>query len=302
MPGAPDSIEIAPALSVVMPTFNNERVLRRAVDGWRRFGGDRIELVVVEDGCRDGTAAYLEEAAATPWGRRHLRWVHEDDAHELRCTNRGFAIARAPLVAAWQDDMFLQAAWFVPEVLAQFDACPDLGMLALSRGLDCHPCADPIARWEDLVDSRRLKSTIGPAPWNWARLQEVDAVIRPWIVRRACLDRVGPLDEAFRPTEWDESDLAFRIRAAGWRVATCGYERLRAYNHLGSTTVGTPSDAYKAAVLRNGRLFHERWDATIARTHARPRRTWRRRATVAGWIATAARIAAQARERLGGSR
>jgi O-antigen biosynthesis protein len=302
MGGVRNPHPFAPALSVVTPTFNNEANLTRAIDGWRRFGGDQLELIVIEDGCRDGTAAYLADVSATAWGQRHLRWVHEDDAHELRCTNRGLALARAPLIAAWQDDMFLQAGWFVPEVLAQFAAYPDLGMLALSRGLNCRPCQKPLDRWEDLVDPCRLESTIGPAPWNWFRLQEIDAVIRPWIVRRACLDRVGVLDEAFRPTEWDESDLAFRIREAGWRVATFGYERLGAYVHLGSTTIGTPSDRYKAAVLRNGRLFHERWDATIARTHARSRRTWRRKATAAGWIATGARLASRALSRAGASR
>src|SRR5688500_1696062 len=144
MLAAPESRPFAPALSVVMPTYNNEAVLRRAIDGWRTFGGDRIELIVIEDGCRDGTAAFLESAAATPWGARHLRWVHEDDAHELRCTNRGIALARAPLVAAWQDDMLLQAGWFVPELIAAFEAYPDLGMLALSRGLNCRPYAAPV--------------------------------------------------------------------------------------------------------------------------------------------------------------
>jgi O-antigen biosynthesis protein len=301
MPVVADIFTIeSPALSVVMPTFNNEAALRRAIEGWERFGGDRVEVIVIEDGCRDGTAAYLDRAAATPWGARHLRWVHEDDAHELRCTNRGIALARAPLITAWQDDMFLQADWFVPELLAVFGAYADLGMLALSRGLNCRPCADPLERWEDLIDPRRLESTIGPAPWNWLRLQEIDAVIRPWVVRRACFDRVGVLDEAFRPTEWDESDLAFRIRQAGWRVATYGYERAGAYVHLGSTTIGTPSESYKAAVLKNGRLFHQRWDATIARTHARPRRTWPRTATTGGWIATAARMARRAVTRAGG--
>ena len=270
-----------------MPTFNNEAVLRRAVDGWRRFGGDRVEIVVVEDGCRDGTAAFLTTESSTPWGEAHLRWFHEDDAHELRCTNRGFAEARGALLAAWQDDMLLQAPWFVPEAIANFAAYPELGMLSLSRGLDCVPVPEPIDRWEDLIDWRRLRSTIGPAPGNWARLQEVDAVIRPWIVRRDCLDRVGVLDEAFRPTEWDEADLAFRIRAAGWKVAACGYERLGAYLHLGSTTIGTPSAAYIERVLRNGRLFHERWDDAIAREHGRRRRTWLRQATAAGWAATA---------------
>ncbi len=289
MAAAPDR---SPALSVVVPTFNNEQVLRQCLDGWQRFGGDDLEVVVVEDGCRDGTAAFLEQLAATAWGVRHLRWIHQDDAHELRCTNAGMSVARGRLLLAWQDDMFLRAPWLVPELCATFAQYAELGLLSLSRGLNCAPLDEPIARWEDLIDWRRLQSTIGRAPGNWFRLQEVDIVIRPWVVRRACLDRVGPLDEAFRPTEWDEADLACRIRQAGWRVATCGYERLGGYHHLGSTTIGAqPSPKYLEGVLRNGRLFHERWDAAIAGRHPRPRRTWMRCATAAGWSATAGAIA-----------
>src|SRR5436190_13012612 len=115
-------------LSVVIPTFNNGRVLRECLDGWRRFGGDAIEIIVVEDGCTDGTTPLLAEAGATPWGERHLRCLHEDDGHELRCTNAGITAARGQLVMAWQDDMFLRAAWLVPELHATFDAYPDLGM------------------------------------------------------------------------------------------------------------------------------------------------------------------------------
>jgi glycosyltransferase involved in cell wall biosynthesis len=275
-------------ITVVIPTFNNEPVLRECLDGWRQFGGDDLEVIVVEDGCRDGTSALLAAIGTTPWGQRHLRSIHEDDAHELRCTNAGIAASHGDLVVAWQDDMFLRAPWLVPELRATFAAYPELGMLSLSRGLNCVPFDAPIDRWEDLIDERRLQSTIGPRPANWFRLQEVDIVIRPWIVRRACLDRVGPLDEAFRPTEWDEADLACRIRQAGWKVATCGYERLRAYTHLGSTTIGArPSNAYLEKVLHNGRLFHRRWDGVIAREHQRARRTWRRRSTLSGWSVTA---------------
>jgi GT2 family glycosyltransferase len=295
-----DGVSDRPTLSVVMPTFNNERVLRQAVESWRRFGGAGIELIVIEDGCRDGTVEYLREAAATPWGRGHLRWIDEDEGHELRCTNRGMSLARAPIIAAWQDDMFLRASWFATEVVETFRCYPDLGLLALSRGLDCVPCADPVERWDDLIDGRRLRSTLGPPPLNWFRLQEVDGVIRPWIVRRECLERVGMLDEAFRPTEWDETDLAFRIREAGWKVATHGYERLGAYVHLGSSTIGEPSDGYKARVLANGLLFHERWDATIARTHGRARKTWWRTATPRGWLVTAGRMAGRGLERMRG--
>ena len=208
---------------------------------------------------------------------------------------RGWRSRAAPLVMAWQDDMFLRAAWLVPELRATFAAYAELGLLSLSRGLNCIPLDEPIATWADLNDWRRLPSTIGPGPGNWFRLQEVDVVIRPWVVRRAALDRVGPLDEAFRPTEWDEADLAYRIREAGWKVATCGYERLGAYYHLGSTTIGAkPSQAYWIACCATAA------SSTIAGTR-RSRDNIRARAgrgsaraTPAGWAATAKAMAAAA--------
>jgi GT2 family glycosyltransferase len=282
---------IAPAITVVIPTFNNVDILRTCIAAWREHGGTLVELVVVEDGCSDGTPAFLDEVSRTPWGQRQLRWIHEDNAHELRCTNAGMACARGTLVMAWQDDMFLRAGWLVPELVRTFLAYPDIGLVSLSRGLNCVPLDEPIDTWEQLVDWRRLPSTIGPAPANWWRLQEVDIVIRPWILRRACIERVGPLDEAFRPTEWDEADLAYRIRQAGWRIATSGFERLGAYYHLGSSTLGrAPSAPHLAGVLTNGRLFHSRWDAAIETDHHRVRRHWRRRADAAGWAATARQV------------
>ena len=275
------------SLSVVIPTFNNEAVLRRCLESWKEpASANGVELIVIEDGCRDGTRAFLEAESETAWGRQHLRWIHLDDAHELRCTNAGFAAARAPLMMAWQDDMFVLAAWLVPELLRTFARHADLGLMSLSRGLNHYPLNEPIASWDDLVDWRRLKSTIGPFPLNWFRIQEVDAVIRPWIVRRACIERVGSLDEAFVPTEWDEADLAYRLREAGWKTGTCGYERLFGYDHLGSSTLGQLSEKYKARVLKNGLLFHSRWARTIDSEHARVRKTWPRCTTAPGWAGT----------------
>ena len=89
--------------------------------------------------------------------------------------------------------------------------------------------------------------------------------------------------------EPDEADLAYRIHQAGWRIATCGYERLGAYFHLGSTTISrVPPAPYLARVLENGRLFHSRWDAAIAAEHPRAHKTWRRRPGLGGWAGTVA--------------
>lgn len=269
----------SPALSVIIPTFNNLEVLKRCLASWEKWASDQpVELIVIEDGCKDGTAEYLRAAVETPWGRKFLRWVHENDVNQVKCNNRGFAEARAPLFMVWDDDMFLEVDWLVPELLATFNAYPEIGLLSLIRGLNLFPLTYPIERWEDLHDPKHMVTTIGEGPLNWLRLSEVDIVIRPWVVRRSCIEKVGPLDEAFCPIEWDEADFAYRIREAGFKVATHCYERLGAFTHLGSTTLGKlPSEKHRAMVLPNGKLFHQRWADKVRAQHPRSRRTWARR-------------------------
>ena len=294
-----------PRLSVIIPTFNNLEVLKRCLVSWERLASDQpVELLVVEDGCTDGTADYLRAVAETPWGRTFLRWFHEDDVNQVRCNNRGFAEARAPLFLVWDDDMFLEVRWFVPELLDTFDAYPDLGLLSLIRGLNLFPLRYPIEKWADLHDPRHMVATIGEGPLNWLRLTEVDIVIRPWVVRRGCIDKVGPLDVAFCPIEWDEADLAYRLREGGWKAATHCYERLGAFTHLGSITLGKlPSEKHQAMVLSNGELFHQRWAETVRRQHPRRRKTWWRRIRPASLAVTATQVArvagARALRRLG---
>src|SRR4051812_31457144 len=105
-------------LSVIIPTFNNRAVLERCLDHWRENAGDKsVEILVIEDGCQDDTREYLEKVSTTEWGKRFLRWFHEDDVNELRCNNRGFAESAAPLALVWQDDMFLQGGWMIDEIV-----------------------------------------------------------------------------------------------------------------------------------------------------------------------------------------
>jgi len=191
------SIGDVPCLSVIIATHDNLPVLTRCLTSWRRFALNQpVELLVVEDGCTDGTVEALRVFEQQAWGAITFRVLHEQNVHELMCTNRGLREARAPLAMSWHDDMFLHAAWFVPELIATFDRYADIGLMSLSRGLRCLPWDGPLATFEDTIDWRRLQSTIGTGALNWVRLFEVDAVMRPWVVRQKCVERVGALDEA----------------------------------------------------------------------------------------------------------
>jgi len=285
-------------LSIIIPTYNNLPTLHRCLDSWRQYADSApVELLVIEDGCQDGTAAYLSAQLQTPWGQNHLRWFHEEDVHELVCTNRGFQEARGDLLMPWQDDMFSQSSWLVDELIATFAAYNELGLLSLSRGLNCVPLDQPLSRFEELFNYERFPSTIGPAPLNWFFLQEVDAVMRPWVVRRECIEKVGPLDEAFRPTEFDEADLCYRLREAGWLVGTHGYERLGAYQHFGRSTLSsTMSESYQQRVIRNYHLFYQRWDLTIRDQQNRQLQRWRRRFGLRNSLWTIVQIGRMARQ------
>ena len=52
--------------------------------GQRFAGSDLVEILVIEDGCKDGTREYLNELSQSEWGQKVLRWFHEDDVNELK--------------------------------------------------------------------------------------------------------------------------------------------------------------------------------------------------------------------------
>ena len=150
--------------------------------------------------------------------------------------------------------MFLRVPWLVPELLRTFDRLRRPRPLCLSRGLNCIPIDEPIETWEDLVDWRRLQSTIGsapveldPPPGGRHRHPPVGGPPRVPRCRSECSTRHSCRPNGTRPTCRSGS------ARADWKVATHGYERLGAYFHLGSTTVGVLSEAYKQRVVSNGR-------------------------------------------------
>ena len=52
-------------LSVIIPIYNVEKMLRRCVDSVRIQGFDDIEILLINDGSTDGSGIIAEEYAAT---------------------------------------------------------------------------------------------------------------------------------------------------------------------------------------------------------------------------------------------
>ena len=86
----------APAVSVLMPVYNAEQWLSHAIDSALAQTFADFELVVVDDGSTDGSAAMVESFAQRD---PRVRLVRAEHAGEPAARSTSLAEARAPLVA-----------------------------------------------------------------------------------------------------------------------------------------------------------------------------------------------------------
>ena len=77
-------------------------------------------------------------------------------------------------------------------------------------------------------------------------------------IKRDVLSQIGCLDEVFSPAYWEDTDICFRARSAGFRVV---YEPASEVVHLEGATAGSPEKRTLSAQLqeKNKPVFMERW-------------------------------------------
>lgn len=85
------------------------------------------------------------------------------------------------------------------------------------------------------------------------------------MLRRDLFESLNGFDEAFAPAYYEDTDLAFRIRASGLRVV---FEPASAVIHHEGVSHGTDETVgVKACQSRNRHLMQERWRDVLAREH-----------------------------------
>jgi hypothetical protein len=87
-----------PAVSIVLPTFNRADVIGRAIDSVRRQTFEEWELLIVDDGSTDGTAALLE--GLDP----RLVVIRQENAGVYVARNTGLARARGRFITFLDSD------------------------------------------------------------------------------------------------------------------------------------------------------------------------------------------------------
>jgi glycosyltransferase involved in cell wall biosynthesis len=191
-----------PDVSVVLPTYNRAHLLGASVQSLLAQEGVDLEVIVVDDGSTDDTAAAL--AALGDARVRVLALAHAGIA---AARNAGIAAARAPYIAFHDsDDLALPGRLATP--VAYLRAHPDID-LVMQNGRLLPPEDDPGAPEEAWIRPSVAQALAGREVtvaevfrWNLGQLQGM-------CFTRRCLEATGPLDPTF--TILDDLDLVLRV-------------------------------------------------------------------------------------------
>jgi glycosyltransferase involved in cell wall biosynthesis len=106
-------------ISCIVPVYNGERYLREAIDSILSQTYEPLEIIVVDDGSKDGTVAVVESYGP------QLRYVLQANAGPAAARNRGIAIATGRFIAFQDaDDRWHQEK--LARQMARFAARPEL--------------------------------------------------------------------------------------------------------------------------------------------------------------------------------
>jgi GT2 family glycosyltransferase len=201
-----------PSVSVVMPTYQRRESLRRTLHALAEveYPSHLVELVLVCDGCTDGSADMARDLRL-PFHARVLEQVNQGPA---AARNLALVHARGRLVLFLDDDVLPSTGLLSAHARAHLEA-PDEERVVMGTLRPPDARRSPWVRWElDTVVRQYQAMTTGeyrPSPRQFytgnasVALEHVTAV--------------GGFDTTFRRAE--DVELAFRLQTRGLRFVFC---------------------------------------------------------------------------------
>jgi O-antigen biosynthesis protein len=189
-----------PTASVIVPAYNAEGTIDDCIQSLLelRYPPDRLELRVVENGSRDGTAQALRRY------RDRIVLVHEHRRGAGAARNAGLRGATGEVVAFTDADCVVDPEWLARLVAPLRD--PRVGVAGGT--ILARPPANEIERFGDVIHDHRQSIEVYRPPY---------AITMNWASRREVLSALGGFDERF--VRCQDTDLAYRLTQAGYELA-----------------------------------------------------------------------------------
>jgi GT2 family glycosyltransferase len=261
----------APRLAVVVVSFEARDTLLAGLDALRAHASIPLELVVVDNASRDGSADAVRE--------RHpeaLVIANAENVGFARACNQGWRASRAPHVLFLNPDAEVTPG-AVETLVGLLEARPAVGAagprtrgsdgtIQVSTGPDLTPRAEIRQRRLVRGVARREARALAAVEALHADEHEPAWVSGSCLVaRRTALEAVGGFDERFFLYE-EDADLCRRLREAGWRVVFTPAAEVK--HHLGCSMSKAPRRA-RLDYHRSHRLYYRKHNGPLSRAALR---------------------------------
>ena len=197
--------ETGPLVSVLIPCFNEEKVIASSVARILESAWSRLEVIVLDDGSSDDTSGEVERHFGSDPRVRLMRFPNGGKALAL---NRGLDQVKGDIVVALDADTQFAPATIAR--LARWFADPRVGAVAGNALVGNR--GNIITRWQALeyVTAQNLERRALAA---LGAVTVVPGAVGAW--RRSALEQLGgyPSD-----TLAEDQDLTMAVQAVGWRV------------------------------------------------------------------------------------
>lgn len=204
-----------PRLSIVVPVYNQAGLLRRALESIRRQETSGYELIVVDDGSPDDSAAVAREYAD-----RVL--VNPQNVGPARTRNRGIRESAGEVVAFLDSDCEAQPGW----LSGLQGALEEPGVDVVMGGVWIPPSTF-------LGDSISALGFPAGGSLGFEKVWHVspDGFTEHisscnFAVRRRIFEQHGLFDESFPLAGGEDSELSYRYSRAGVRIRYCAEARV----------------------------------------------------------------------------
>lgn len=187
-----------PRVSIIIPAYNAEKYLAEAVESCLRQTHSDLEIIVVDDGSTDQTAAIVQSYS-------QVRYFHQPNAGPSAARNRGIQAASGAFLQFLDaDDVLLPEK--IARCLAEFDTHPDAGVVYTDyevRDAALQAPATGVAKPPISVPQEQILAHLVASAVTLFQLSCA-------LLRRSVLTEAKPFDERLRIAE----DWLFWIKLA----------------------------------------------------------------------------------------
>jgi cellulose synthase/poly-beta-1,6-N-acetylglucosamine synthase-like glycosyltransferase len=194
-----------PSVSVIIPAFNEARVIASSVQRVLASDYPALQVIVADDGSSDGTSQIVAAAFA---GDPRVMLLTLENGGKAAALNRALLQATGEIIIALDADTQFEPLTI--RRLARWFADPALGAVAGDARVGNR--VNLVSRWQavEYITAQNLERR---ALAGFDAMTVVPGAVGAW--RRAALDQVGGYPE---DTLAEDQDLTIAIQRAGWRV------------------------------------------------------------------------------------